>query len=37
VSSLRSKLGLRPDHGMRLAAIYGFGYRLQPVEDDAGQ
>lgn len=26
---LRTKLGLTPDHGWRLATIYGYGYRLE--------
>lgn len=29
---LRSKLALTPEHGWRLATIYGYGYRLEQVE-----
>lgn len=29
VSKLRRKLALGPEHGLRLATIYGFGYRLE--------
>ena len=29
VSHLRSKLGLRPENGYRLATVYNFGYRLE--------
>ena len=31
VSRLRTKLGLHPEHGYRLAAIYSVGYRLESV------
>ncbi len=32
VSRVRSKLALRPEHGFMLTAIYGMGYRLEPVD-----
>ncbi len=31
VSQIRARMGLRPDHGLRLSAVYGFGYRLERV------
>ena len=34
VSRIRNKLGLTPDHGWRLAAVYRYGYRLEQL--DAG-
>ncbi|RZL08683.1 MAG: response regulator transcription factor [Rubrivivax sp.] len=35
VSSLRAKLGLRSERGFRLTAVYGHGYRLEAVDDEA--
>jgi DNA-binding response OmpR family regulator len=35
VSRLRSKLGLTPENGYRLAAIYSVGYRLETVNPSA--
>jgi DNA-binding response OmpR family regulator len=32
---LRTKLGLRPEHGFRLLAVYGYGYRLEQLADCA--
>lgn len=31
ISRIRAKLNLRPEHGFRLATIYGYGYRLEEV------
>lgn len=31
VSQIRGRLGLRPEHGLRLASVYSFGYRLEQV------
>lgn len=35
VSALRSKLGLRPERGVRLASVYGHGYRLELLGEPA--
>ncbi len=35
VSQIRSRLFLRPEHGLRLASVYSFGYRLAQVEPPA--
>ena len=29
ITQVRNRLGLRPENGFRLSAIYGFGYRLE--------
>lgn len=31
VSRVRNKLGLRPEHGFRLAPVYSYGYRLEQL------
>lgn len=36
VSHLRTKLGLRPENGFRLATVYNFGYRLEVVRNNGG-
>jgi DNA-binding response OmpR family regulator len=37
VSNVRKKLGLRGEHGYRVAAIYNYGYRLKPIPKDVAQ
>ncbi len=32
VSQIRGRLGLRPEHGLRLASVYSFGYRLEQID-----
>lgn len=32
VSRIRTKLGLQPDHGYRLATVYGYGYQLERLD-----
>ena len=32
VSQIRGRLGLRPEHGLRLASVYSFGYRLESID-----
>jgi hypothetical protein len=32
VSRIRNKLGLTPEHGWRLAAVYRYGYRLEQLD-----
>jgi DNA-binding response OmpR family regulator len=37
ISRIRTKLGLRPENGLRIAAIAGYGYRMERFTDgDAG-
>lgn len=31
ISKIRSKLGIRPESGFRLAPVYGYGYRLEEI------
>jgi len=35
VSRIRNKLGLTPEHGWRLAAVYRYGYRLEQLDQAA--
>lgn len=37
VSKVRSKLGLRPSNGFKLATIYSYGYRLEILAGSAGE
>jgi two-component system, OmpR family, response regulator RegX3 len=37
VSNVRKKLGLRGEHGFRVAAIYNYGYRLKMVPDGVAE
>lgn len=34
ISKMRAALGLRPESGYRLSAVYGQGYRLDEIEDE---
>ena len=34
ISSIRSKLNLRPENGFHLVSVYGYGYRLENVSDN---
>lgn len=34
ISRVRGKLGIRPENGFRLASVYNFGYRLEPMTND---
>ncbi|HEX4880032.1 MAG TPA: response regulator transcription factor [Limnobacter sp.] len=34
ISRVRSKLALRPEEGFRLTPVYGFGYKLEQVDQD---
>jgi len=36
VSRVRSKLGLKPEQGFRLATVYSYGYRLDKTADIGG-
>lgn len=33
ISRIRSKLGLRPEHGWKLSSVYHFGYRLEQLDE----
>jgi DNA-binding response OmpR family regulator len=35
ISRIRTRLHLRPEHGFRLSPLYGYGYRLERVEEFA--
>jgi DNA-binding response OmpR family regulator len=37
VSRIRNKLGLTPDYGWRLAAVYRYGYRLEQLDPSAAR
>jgi DNA-binding response OmpR family regulator len=37
ISAIRTKMGLRPQRGLRLSAVYGHGYRLEALAVEAGE
>jgi DNA-binding response OmpR family regulator len=37
VSRIRNKLGLTPEHGWRLGAVYRYGYRLEQLDPAAAE
>jgi len=37
ISSIRNKLGLRPENGYHLISVYGFGYRLEAISTEKAE